>query len=246
MWREKGITAGVYRNQQQGLISASSDGTTWLTMADKNLWASVVYNEGDTMSVINSWLYYQRWNNYWFGWGTVTIYDEQVDTTWYSRQNPYSSSEFRYWISPSRPDWSNPSNPELRWSTTDTDEARRWPCPSWFHIPSISEVDSLLNIADSLTWWTMPGSTLANIFKIPFSWWRMDDPTWPLHVWTSWYLWTSSSSSYSPNNAGCLWIEDNWRSLNQFIRKTSWHAIRPFKNTSVTPDETRTVLYPSL
>lgn len=244
MWREKGITAGVYRNQQQWLISASSDGTTWLTMADKNLWASVVYNEGDTMSDANCWLYYQRWNNYWFGWGTISIYNSQVNTTWYSRQNPYSSSEFRYWTNPTRPDWSNPSNPELRWSTTGTNQSRRWPCPLWYHVPTIAELENLINLADSLAWWTMDGSTFRQTFKIPLSWSRMTNPNQPVYLNQRWYFWTSSSSITETTNAWYLFIYSNWAKwVRTFWRKSDWFPVRPFKNTSVTPDDTRTVLY---
>lgn len=237
MWREKGITAGVYRNQQQWLISASSDGTTWLTISDKNLWASVVYNEGDTMSAINSWLYYQRWNNYWFGWGTVTMNYNQIDTSSYSRQNPYSSSEFRYWISPSRPDWSNPSNPELRWDVTNTNASRKWPCAIGYHVPNLQEYRALINIAETL--WV----TFRTIFKFPLSWWRWDDPYQPHRQNERWACWLSTTGSYV-DEAWFLYLFPNGLAeLSAYWWKCAWNTIRPFKNEPVTPDDTRTVLY---
>lgn len=63
MWRENVITAGVYRNQQQWLISASSDGTTWLTMADKNLWASVVPVKNEPVTPDDTQTVLYQYNN---------------------------------------------------------------------------------------------------------------------------------------------------------------------------------------
>lgn len=79
----------IYWNSTLGLISVSSDGTNWITIADKNAWAE---NVGDIGR------YYQRWNNYWFPQSGFDTSSTQVDVsdygdTWVA----YSSSTFITW-----------------------------------------------------------------------------------------------------------------------------------------------------
>ena len=71
-----------YRNQSLWLISVPN---AWITMADKNLWAT---NVGD------AWYYYQWWNNYWFTPWTFTTSSTAVSAAWYWPWNYYSSSTF--------------------------------------------------------------------------------------------------------------------------------------------------------
>jgi len=110
--------AWIFHNPTDWLISISSDGTTWYTLMDKNLWATTVYNYWDTLSYVNCGNYYQRWNNYWF-WledsSQITKSSIQVDVTWYWPWNYYESST---WITTtprqsSANDWDN-----LRWWVT--------------------------------------------------------------------------------------------------------------------------------
>lgn len=90
--------AWIFRNQIEWLISITSDWVTWYTIQDKNLWATTVYNDGDTLSEANCWKYYQWGNNYWFSrtW-TVTTSSTQVDASNYWPWNYYSSSTFITW-----------------------------------------------------------------------------------------------------------------------------------------------------
>ena len=46
-------SAWIYWHKDLWLITASSNGTTWVTIADKNLWATTVYNSWDTLSEDN-------------------------------------------------------------------------------------------------------------------------------------------------------------------------------------------------
>jgi len=56
----------------------------YITIADKNLWATTVYNSGDTLSQANCGNYYQWGNNYWFPFTwTVTTSTTQVDASNY-------------------------------------------------------------------------------------------------------------------------------------------------------------------
>lgn len=94
-WSSAASWAGVFHNATDGLISLSSDWTNWITIADKNLWATTVWNNGDTLSKANCGGFFQRWNNYMFprSWATTT--DATAVNAWsYWPWNYYSSSTF--------------------------------------------------------------------------------------------------------------------------------------------------------
>lgn len=82
---------------------------------DKNLWATTVYNSGDTLSQANCGNFYQRWNNYGFPWTwNVTTSSTQVDASSYWPWNYYESDIFITLIG----DWSSVQNDNLRWGVT--------------------------------------------------------------------------------------------------------------------------------
>lgn len=107
--------AGIFWDQTDWIISITSDWSTWYTIADKNLWATVVYNDWDTISQSNCGYYYQRWNNYWFEWtGSITTSSAKVNAESYWPWNYYENSTFitasstPYW-------WDSSHNQNLRW-----------------------------------------------------------------------------------------------------------------------------------
>ena len=107
-------TAGIYHDSTNWLISISSDWTTWITISDKNCWATEVYNRS-SITQSNWWCFYQRWNNYWFAlsW-SLTTSTTRVDATWYWPWNYYSSSTFIL-TSSSPYNWDTSNNGNLRW-----------------------------------------------------------------------------------------------------------------------------------
>jgi hypothetical protein len=120
--------AGIYSNATLWLISISSDGTNWITILNKNLWATTVYNNWDTLTESNCWKYYQRWNNYWFPFTwPVTISTTQVDVTDYWPWNYYSSDTFICW-NQSNQNWFNVINRDrnLRWWVTWVQQKHIW------------------------------------------------------------------------------------------------------------------------
>lgn len=108
------IEAGwIFWSSTDWLISLSSDWTTWITIMDKNLGATTVWNSWDTLSEANCWKYYQRWNNYGFSRYSVdpiATSSTQVDASTYWPWNYYSSSTFiTSWL------WDSSYNDNLRW-----------------------------------------------------------------------------------------------------------------------------------
>lgn len=107
------IEAGwIFWSSTDWLISLSSDWQNWITISDKNLWATQVWNSWDTLSQANCGNYYQRGNNYWFPrtW-SVTTSSTQVDASNYWPWNYYNSSTFITW----NQDRSSVQNDNLRW-----------------------------------------------------------------------------------------------------------------------------------
>ena len=106
---------GIFWSSADWLISLSSDWQTWITIADKNLWATTVWNSWDTLSEANCGKYYQWGNNYWFTWTwSITTSSTKVDASNYWPWNYYSSSTFIN----SGGGWSSVQNDNLWWWVT--------------------------------------------------------------------------------------------------------------------------------
>lgn len=100
----------IFYNADLWVISVTNGSDKNITMYDKNVGATTVYNNWDALSESNCWKFFQRWNYYWFpySWATTTS-STKVDTTWYWGSNPYSSSTFIAWFW----DRSDPQNNNL-------------------------------------------------------------------------------------------------------------------------------------
>ena len=112
--------AWIYHSVTEWVISISSDWQTWITIADKNLWATTVYNDWDILSQANCWYYYQWWNNYGFPWtwAISKTSSTQVDASAYWPWNYYSNDTFIV-RNDSPYDWSSVQNDNLWWWVTD-------------------------------------------------------------------------------------------------------------------------------
>ena len=101
----------IYRNQTLWLISLSSNWAIWVTIADKNLWASNVWD---------SWLYYQFWNNYGFEVDPTNYRTSKVSNTqWYWPGNYYNDSTFTRCSSWNW--WFTDTNNNIWWGQTNID-----------------------------------------------------------------------------------------------------------------------------
>lgn len=234
------IYVGIFWNQTDWLITAS-DWDNIITIADKNIWATTVYNSWDTVSQSNCWYYYQWGNNYWFpvSW-PVNTSSSQVNAQNYWPWNYYSSSTYITWQSSNW--WDSSNNANLWWWTTDTYEARRWPCSSWYHIPSYTERGNLSTLLFTSLWLTKNWLTLATYLKLPPNWYISSEwwttPNW---MWIYRHYW--SSNNVNAWNAFGIYAKNDAANLIYGSSKVQWEWIRPFKNEPVTPTSTRTILY---
>jgi hypothetical protein len=210
------------------LISASSNWIDWVTITDKNLWATTVYNQWDTMNESNCWKFYQRWNNYWFSFTwTPSRTSTKVNVSSYWPNNYYSSStfvrvnwEWHWWT-----DASSTTALNLRWDITNTNEARRWPCPEWFHIPSHTEGQVLMDIPRTLqrlTW-----DAKRAVYKIPKCWFRDNYTAQVVDTWSDWAAWTTTQEATN------FW----WTMPSAWFWPAWWLNIRPFRNTAIIPTD---------
>lgn len=108
--------AWIFHNADLWVISVTNGSDKSITMYDKNVWATTVYNDWDTLTEANMWKMFQWWNYYWFPstWTIIKTSSTAVDTTWYGGDKPYSSDTFI-----TREYRSNPLNDNLR---TDSKE----------------------------------------------------------------------------------------------------------------------------
>lgn len=85
-WSSTATWAWIFWNATLWLISLSGDGGSWITIADKNLWATNVWD---------NWLYYQFWNNYGFEVSPSNYRTTKVSNTqWYWPGNYYNDSTY--------------------------------------------------------------------------------------------------------------------------------------------------------
>ena len=115
--RTETVTGKMWYISTLWLISILVWMNQYVTMQDKNVWATVVWNDWDAITNDNRWKYFQWWNNYGFTyWSTWDTSSTLVDASSYWPNNPYSSSTF-ITTSDIPYDRSNPRNDNLRWYT---------------------------------------------------------------------------------------------------------------------------------
>lgn len=140
-----------------------------ITMMDRNLWAE----DNDISSEDSYGYYYQRWNNNGFEevneWNIsaiLAIYSWKYEWIGYTRDD-----KFRVWsndIWETDEEWKS-SYDEL-WYLWE-DEEIQWPCPEWYHIPSIKEWNKVVTIwtkihtQDEKDWEPITRSTKSDNIK---------------------------------------------------------------------------------
>lgn len=237
------ITSGIYWNQLLWLISVGNGHWSWLTLADKNLWAAQVRNAGDPVTLDHVWNFYQWWNNYWFPWYLPAGIQPSIPNK--SSTKPRAENYWPYYDSNlfvTPPDWvtrESSGNRNLWWWVINTVEAMQWPCSEWYHVPNSTEMTSLVDIMSSF--WFTKWTQYAEYIKLPLAG-RRSSNNWT--VWLQGSVWiyrisTNDWGAYMRN----LYMTNSKAYCGQNWTAASWGSIRPFKNIIVVPDNTRTVLY---
>ena len=93
-WSSVADWAWVFHNPALWLISLSPDWESWITMADKNLWATTMFVAWDAYSQENCGWFFQWGNNYMFPFTWATKTWPQVEVIGYWPWNYYYSDTF--------------------------------------------------------------------------------------------------------------------------------------------------------
>ena len=173
----------IDENNNNVISIKDPNGNTVLTMLDKNEWATIAWNNGDSLTQANMWSHFQRWNNY--GFSQTPEPTKSQDRAEYKNYRPghsYNNSTFIWWSS--NPDyrqndihynnlwwWGND-----KWVTTSIDtfrwgiknwKTRQWPCNTGYHVPSMWE----WNAAITYRWNTKnPDSTQKSTTNFCYIW----------------------------------------------------------------------------
>ena len=148
------------------------------TLMDRNMWALDIYNKSWTINDESRWYYYQWWNNYGFdshyeNSGALSETTKQkVDVANYSWEFPYYGYKFYLNWAKEYANWMSWSvNKSLWWDGNITSkEAKQWPCPAWYYIPSKNDWQWLL-----VSWNSVNSRAEKNFyfdFLVPSAWIR--------------------------------------------------------------------------
>ena len=236
------------------LYYVKSDWTSdFKVMMDRNLWASEVWNWLN-LNQANIWSFgyhYQWWNNYGFEscyttncvtlpWWEDSTWIKVDDFIWKQKEpSKYTSNVWN--TSSPRNSWAK-ANDNLWWWSGDktnlnwawTLEARQWPCPNGYYIPSVLDWKWIFDV----------NSNWASVWKealLSYAWYRRLSDKRVLGVWGNYYYFTSSPSSdknayslgYGTLGQWARWDARsircfNWVPTQHFVLDGNW-----WKNTVV-------------
>ena len=212
-----------------------------IVIADKNLWATKVWNEWDPFDEEHCWKWYQWWNNYWFPYNVERItkvsttkvnvdsYNEHPSTyssdTWISvtdgaRMEAWDRDNYWFWI------W---------WDQQDF-LSRKWPCPSWRHLPHKFERLALANELLRIFGYDDDyiSLDLMNLILSPYDWYLLWDKT--IYRRDSYLeFWWCDNDNSNPSKWAQFLMAKQVSSnriavLTPTHYKAYWLHIRPFKN----------------
>ena len=195
------------------------------TLMDRNLWAAT-----DISSADSYWYYYQRWNNYWFSQDAATIptTGKKVSADWYG---PFTEWYARgLFVKTWAWDSSNNSNLWGALSAGSDSENTRWPCPEWYHVPLLSELNILVagyKSSDSLfayfrSWFLLPIQGVRSI-----TWGQIINDNWDTAV-----IWFWASDAYSSSEGKAIVIFRMISNGSSHVWKWLWMPIRCFKDST--------------
>jgi len=196
---------------------------TWwnsITILDRNLWATESWTWANSY-----WYHFQWWNNYGFVNNITpkTSYTK-VNTSNYSWTNPYISDVF---ITASA-GWETNTTSSLWWWNWEYDYMRQWPCPAWYHVPTLDEITSLFASVGNLN------TSINENLYIPYWGIRRYGAGAPVdYLWTNAYLW---SSTIYQNISSYYYKFSIWNQPSNTVDARSyWFSVRCFADT--TPNE---------
>ena len=229
------------------------DSSKCITIKDRNEWA----NTSDITNTGSYWYHYQRWNNYpfvhpWVNWqDAITQSATTGRATWsISYRNHWYNwpiTNFMkwgqgYWIKNEYHKdvwwWSGDSKSNDWWLNLNNPEDRKWPCDTWYHVPSMWEWNQLLKywaeeneikFNDGYRLTLLEWYKFQKDFKIPFAGYRDGDNAKVNFVGDEADLWSSSPADYVM--ASRFHLSPNEVSTRYSNSPTDGFSVRCFKDS---------------
>lgn len=236
----------IYHNPKLWLISLSSNWFVWITITDKNLWATEIWNPWDELTQQNVWYFYQRWNCHprpMQNTPASMVTQVKANAAWYWPLKPRyndiyiinsrnasnyrdSSDNFNIW-------WWWWDELEYMYDNWNDRKLRQFMCDDWFHIPSwwelikllqeLVRIDNILNdswlIMERKDDFTPSANKVIYWLNKTFDWWKY------ILVPKAWWInWQNANytpwaiSLYSSSSMNTVW---NWH-YNDSIRLMMW------------------------
>ena len=240
-----------------------------LTMMDMNLWAAVSWTWEESYGD-----YYQWWNNTPFSsLSTVNTWTYPELFTWtkdiyenYRPWHPYNSELFRYgnadyWSgakvwNTNQQYFSNlwggmwdaaiTTSIDTFWWGINNGSSRQWPCPTWYHVPSLWEWNALVTyrynsknaVQKSYTGLNSLNNNkdFIETFKLSFVGRRHHSDALVYDFETLGYYWSSSPNSSYWNDARRLSFNSSVVGTNNLFYRSNGFSIRCFKDSPKAPE----------
>lgn len=203
-------------DQERGLYRViSADTEHAVVIQDRNLWAS---------GTGQNWYTYQWWNNMSF-WNdnfetteTLAVWNNKFNNIWYNLGSKFivgtTGDYWSYWL---HHDW-------LRWwiddsndDVYDVDIFRQWPCPEWFHVPSLWDWEELRQyLTDDQSDFSFLRFPTNNTYR--------DFASWNIQNTNNFRIWTSTPVVGSEKAVAIV----SWNSSQ--IDRSMWLQVRCFQN----------------
>lgn len=246
-------------------LEFSDDKWNVIRLLDRNLWAT---KSGISCTAGDSWAcgyHYQWWNNHWFamnfnrddsfpnGESYKEWSEAKIDASGFGPWNYYDNDIYITDLNREKEwEWSIKNNDNLWWwdkdftafwLPTDRDITDlRWPCPEWYHVPSIWEWNKLFILRYNWKkWWNLENNIYQQVtepwiwtefsedFKIPFAWLRgKNEPV--VYKLDQAYLWSAT-----PNTpyAYRLNFSENYIKLYTSYARNEWLSVRCFYDSNI-------------
>ncbi len=189
---------------------------TWFALKSCNIWSSQLWTWTNRMTW---WSRFQWWNN-----NTFILNVNNTNTWWYlaNISTNWPSNYYSSWVFLIGNPWFSWIWTNLWWFNDNTSLSKKWPCPTWYHVPTSLEWTDLLN----LKW----DKNNLNDYQSLY-----DDLYIPTARYLDWATWQNYWSAIQTH----LWTSEQWKALMIYNTPNisiiarwvnNWYPIRCFKN----------------
>ena len=197
-----------------------------IVMMDRNLWASTHGTESNAW-----WYYYQRWNNYGFTQNPPTILRSiaNVNLSLYAPSTYYSWTYVIWKVNNTTfPNWATTDNYNIWWYYSGTNEAKQWPCPTNWHVPTIEEWRMVVEYWSWNNGWMNVSNFRAEL-ALPLAWW-ITRSTATLESGNIAWLYRTVTPDTSKSFAYDFIVKNDFYDVNYSENLVNWRQVRCFKN----------------